>query len=285
MTSGGGGRRAAEILDAATNERWRRYRECARACRRSCSERNVHDLRVATRRLLAVISVVEIALGVPRSRTLRNRLKKRLRAFGPLRDLQVQILFCRRNRVRLAGVETLEKRLMRKMQLQRASVRRRAARWKNRRLASDVARLRTVLLRRAGVGVSECLSAGLDAAFVKMDERRRLAAGRDPSLVHAFRIALKKYRYVIECISTLLRSPAAGDLPFLQGVQQALGRVQDYRVLEDFLADAGIDGPMLSEIAAERGRAIDEALALSEELGGLRPRWLPRFAAPERMGA
>ena len=70
----------------------RRYRRRLERGQREFSEEAVHDLRVETRRLLALLDVL-LALRFPGPlRKIRKVFKKRLDAFDELRDTHVQLL-------------------------------------------------------------------------------------------------------------------------------------------------------------------------------------------------
>ncbi len=49
---------ANTLLLEAIDQRWEKYREQIKTCRREFSEEAVHDLRVAARRLLALVDLI-----------------------------------------------------------------------------------------------------------------------------------------------------------------------------------------------------------------------------------
>jgi CHAD domain-containing protein len=78
------------LLDAV-DERWETFRSGLKRCQKKSSEEAVHDLRVATRRLM---SLLDLLANIHHEGTLRQaqrRLKRLLDRFGPLRDAQVQL--------------------------------------------------------------------------------------------------------------------------------------------------------------------------------------------------
>ena len=80
-------------LAAALDSRWRSYRERLRQCQEKFSEEAVHELRVATRRLLAQFILLSCVAPSTALEKARRILKRRLAALGDLRDAQVQRLF------------------------------------------------------------------------------------------------------------------------------------------------------------------------------------------------
>ena len=69
----------------------RNYRRRLKRCRKKFSEKAVHDLRVETRRLLALLDFLEAARFDDAPGKTRKILKQRLDAFDELRDMQVHL--------------------------------------------------------------------------------------------------------------------------------------------------------------------------------------------------
>jgi CHAD domain-containing protein len=61
-------------------------------CQKKYSEAAVHDLRVATRRLISTLDLLSELRPDDDLRQTRRKLKKTLDLFSPLRDVQVQLL-------------------------------------------------------------------------------------------------------------------------------------------------------------------------------------------------
>src|SRR5215831_9867193 len=69
----------------------RRYRTRLARCQKKFSENAVHELRIQTRRILALLDLLQ-TLGFPAPVSgLSKKFKKRLELFGELRDTQVQL--------------------------------------------------------------------------------------------------------------------------------------------------------------------------------------------------
>ena len=80
-----------KLLAQSLKQQWRRHRKARRRCRRDCSEESVHGLRVATRRLVAVLDLLDILHSLPALAKARHALKGEMRFSGALRDTQVQL--------------------------------------------------------------------------------------------------------------------------------------------------------------------------------------------------
>src|SRR5512135_1118097 len=76
---------AGATLVAALDGRWEKFLAELRRNRRRCTEPSIHDLRVATRRMIATLDVVGAVLpgGVPVQ--VRRKLKRLLKGFNELR--------------------------------------------------------------------------------------------------------------------------------------------------------------------------------------------------------
>ena len=84
--------RTAKVLPVSLEERWKTYRAQLKACRHEFSEEAVHDLRVATRRLLALLDIARALDPHPRIQKARKEVKRQLDALDELRDVQVMLV-------------------------------------------------------------------------------------------------------------------------------------------------------------------------------------------------
>ena len=71
------------LLDSLT-ERWQTLRSELKRCQKQYSEEAVHDLRVATRRLISTLDLLASVLPEAKLRKARRALKKQLEMLGPL---------------------------------------------------------------------------------------------------------------------------------------------------------------------------------------------------------
>ena len=70
--------RAAKLLLKMLDMRCQRYQDCFRLCQKEFSREAVHDLRVATRRLLTMLEILETLFLGMQGRKLRRELKRQL---------------------------------------------------------------------------------------------------------------------------------------------------------------------------------------------------------------
>src|SRR5436190_19198733 len=80
---------ANQLLLDALEKSWKKYRTELKRCRDEFSNEAVHDLRVATRRILALIELLNSISPRPRLEKVTGIFKDQLDEFDELRDTQV----------------------------------------------------------------------------------------------------------------------------------------------------------------------------------------------------
>src|SRR5687767_12035861 len=78
-----------QLLLEALDKRWKKYRAELKRCRAEFSNEAVHDLRVAARRMLALIQLLNSIAPRPHLQKLNRAFKNQLDEFDDLRDTQV----------------------------------------------------------------------------------------------------------------------------------------------------------------------------------------------------
>src|SRR5512135_736900 len=82
---------ARQLLADAVGESWDKYRKEIKNCRDEFSNEAVHDLRVATRRVLAIIELLNSIEPRPRFDKIIREFKDQLDELDDLRDTQVML--------------------------------------------------------------------------------------------------------------------------------------------------------------------------------------------------
>src|SRR5215472_2850580 len=192
-------------LERSLKRQWQRYRTELQRCQEKLSEKSVHESRVAARRLLATLELVEVFLSPGRLRKARRSLKQHLDIFDDLRDAQVISRAARPMRRSLPLARLLyhwlhvrESRFAREAQ---ACVRR----LRPKALGKLVRACRTDL--RTGLNKSARKTAGLrllrsvDRAFSRAELRRARIDTQRAETIHRTRVAFKKFRYMVEALA------------------------------------------------------------------------------------
>jgi len=221
--------------------RWLTYRKQTRVCRRQPSETAVHELRVATRRLISEFLLLGELLG--KSREVRSSckvLKAQMKPLGKLRDVHVKRLWMDRRKARFPELMLIFKDLQRaETELTNA-----AAKAVKRFKAGEPARCVALLTRtlsevacKRGASRRLCVRAHATArnAQAQVIRRRRAVTRGDLRTIHRTRIAFKRYRYMVEALSPWLTGLTRQELRKLASYQRRMGNIQDLDVLDRYL--------------------------------------------------
>lgn len=236
----------------------------------------VHDLRVQSRRLAALVNLLEDLLSPAVGLALRDTLRQTRQIAGELRDLDVLTEHLEHGRFP-AGLKPLRKHLLAELPPKRTA------------LLPPLQQQ----LTSAGLGETFLLLAGLlespehhaklsNAALDKVLNKRlrqrakklRKAFGKatlkqTPTALHQARIAAKKYRYALELAAESGLCPAEKQLKFLKKIQTHLGQMHDTEVIMETL------GETLASLQAPPPTTTDnlEDKVASKSLRGLLKAW------------
>jgi CHAD domain-containing protein len=228
---------------------------------------DLHDMRVASRRLRAAIALFQDVLPIEASK-LRPELAWLGQTIGAVRDLDVQLAQLeewiralpeedREPLTRLRALLTLERVQARIAMLEA---------FDSPRYAGLVRRFGSMLRSRSGARTAPALQIAPDlvegrhAALAKA--MKRIGPAAEPSLYHRLRIACKRFRYALEFLADLYPDETTRLVKRSVALQDLLGAYQDAQVaitrLRDLAARKGELGPdtvfAMGEVA-ERYRA------------------------------
>jgi CHAD domain-containing protein len=219
-------------LAAALKRQWKRYRRALKRCKAHFSEKAVHNSRVESRRLMAQLELLGIFAPARLCQRARRALKRHLACFNALRDTQVQLLLLDEPHRARSGAMLLRP-IWR--------------RWEQRSLKRAVRNLRdlkTRRLKRLVVSLERQLEASsrdpdrqvrerkailhaVNAAHLRVLERRRHMDPGQVATLHRTRVALKKLRYMIEALQPLFPEITKARLERMQAAQTLFGELQD----------------------------------------------------------
>jgi len=219
--------------------RWRRYRTCLRHCRKEFSMEALHQLRVATRRLRTFVRLLEpLTEHVPERKACRL-LKRRLKALGKLRDVQVQRMEILSGQKRFPGLAGASERLGRREKRLAAAVLDKICSFKNRKLQQNLQAVRAEL-EGTSLNDTELLSRvwqSAQEAFNEVVSRRRTIDPRDAPTIHRTRVAFKKFRYIVEGLSPSFTGLTRAQLGPMSDFQTSMGLIQDLEITESWLQE------------------------------------------------
>ncbi len=222
-------------------------------------------MRVATRRVRAVLSVFQRTLPKRAARSFERRLGSATRRLGRVRDLDVLI-------AGLVGPEggcPVDAAVVEHFTRRQARARLRLLRWLGGPKFEDLERHAEGLCAAAEESVEGAEGrVALEAPvllFEALAEARSIPPGARPTLddLHGLRIRLKRLRYTVECFKEILGDPGAGFLAALREQQDALGAIQDARMaadrVEEYLRRHGEEGDAGASLIAFVRRRRHEA--------------------------
>jgi CHAD domain-containing protein len=215
---------------------WGAWRRGAEGCRRKPTRRAVHTLRIDCRRLEALLEVLDHTTRVPSKalRKLGGVAADTLDALSPLRDDHVH-----RRRIAEGGDG-------RGVQALLDDVGRREARHKKRARTAlagiDLARadqvaqrVRRGVVRRQGAPTlhdrTVLLLAAVDGAATTVRSRLALMDPARPRTLHKLRVAIKRFRYIVEIAKEVAPNVHVAAQRTLRSLQRRLGAVHDADVL------------------------------------------------------
>lgn len=230
------------FLSRSLASRFAAHKERLKDCARGCSEESVHQLRVATRRFLAQLALLDGLVPAKTLKRTRKLLKERLSALGELRDTHVKKLAIQEHSLRFKGLLTLHAFLER---LERRLVKvaaREVGGWKARKVEAWVLEMDTALDETAANLASQrhCLEVVLGSmreAHTEALTRLEGVDASDPSTIHRVRVAFKKFRYMVESMSPDFSGLSPRALRALANYQRRMGIIQDLEVLRDYVLD------------------------------------------------
>jgi CHAD domain-containing protein len=278
-------------LAKALNERWQSYCKRLRHCQEKFSEEAVHELRVATRRLLAQLALLSfVAPGIALEKG-RRILKRRLAALGDLRDTQVQHMFAAQKTANFPELILLRPWLARRKRRLAKAAADKVNGYRTRKLGKWTSALIGDLNAnaRGARAQSRLASAALRAtagAFAEAVERRRAINLADLSTIHQTRVAFKRFRYMVESLSPDLTGLSKRQLRALAYYQRKMGIIQDLEVMQACVTRYSQERkknevllrPFCRYLHQRRARALRSFLKTADRLFDF---WPPtRLAAP-----
>jgi len=264
----------------------RRLRKRLERVRRDPDPERVHQLRVETRRALALVDLVRAAGLTRKTRKLRKALKRQLDAFDEVRDLHI----CRQRLREVANapgeVEPLATLWAKREEKMARSVARRLSGLSLKEGEKRLKKLEKVLGRAARAEGEEPVRGAvvgvLEPLFAEVQRRSRLV--RTPAGVHRLRVAFKKYRYACEMLRPFLPGLSDAVLAAMREFHGLMGDLQDHAVLRGAVrrdaAKAGLPGTvhraLLRKLQERQVEILQRCQAAVRQLASWRPSGLAR---------
>ena len=220
-----------------------RYARALRSCRKKLKEKSVHELRVETRKLLALISLLQTSTPGFSARRAKRRLKRLFRRLAKLRDVHVQLSFLEQEHADQAALKSLtrtlfdrKKRLVKQL---RSFLTARRCRRTLRSVRAVERKAGAMLVRADAQSVSRACFAAIDHAFRRIAALRTRPDALDAEMIHRTRVAFKRFRYLLEIMESAVPQLTRKRLEQIQRFQGRMGEIQDIEILQKTIAAFG----------------------------------------------
>jgi CHAD domain-containing protein len=249
------------ILLDALDTHWRRLRKEWHQNRKKDSEAAVHDLRVASRRLLAVLDTLESLVGDSGIKESRRPVKKLLQSLSSLRDAHVQAAYISKMIRSFPELKPFKNSFDKKQQNRVKKRRKLFAK------PLGLGHAITKAKRRAKKGFDTSAIVGVvDKRFHEVLELAELVDRFNTKTIHEMRLSFKRFRYSAELVQPLIRRKLSRSrLKQFHAFQAMMGDIQDMEVLSSKLVKwvgknqesaPGLK-PVLEELARRKDKNID----------------------------
>jgi len=229
-------------FSTALLHRWQTYREALKRCRKEVSVEEVHELRVAARRLIAQFVLLDRLVPGGKSAKAQRLLRCQLKSLGPLRDIHVQRMAIEQQADRFPVLSELWRQLEKREPRAAKAAAREVREFRTGKLEKWITQLVAELNEQARSSrkrqklEAAALRCATDA-FEEAVRRRRLIDFSDLETVHRTRVAFKKFRYIVESLPPEMTGMGKRQLRALALYQRKMGNVQDVHVLSACLSE------------------------------------------------
>ena len=220
---------------------WKDYLTTLDRFQQSASGKNVHDLRVAMRRLSTVFDVIDRLNPDNMVRRARSILKEQLSALSSLRDAHVEMVRMRGFLEKLPEMKPFYDELAEKETQQLKAVRKIS--WKGNRKFIETAYNRAQLrlnARRAtssGESTRRIIEASIDILFDNLSKKLDRVTQSDFASIHRVRLAFRPLRYTLEMLQPMIGLERK-QLRAVALLARLMGRIQDLDVLMKDLVES-----------------------------------------------
>ncbi len=226
-----------QLLLEALDKRWKKYRAELKRCRAEFSNEAVHDLRIAARRMLALIQLLNSIAPRPRLQKLNRAFKDQLDEFDDLRDTQVILAEISETIQELPQLQKFQYHLQIVEENLLKTLRKKLKVIDLFDVSKRIRKTREALETKSDDGLASQTLQSVDDAFLITKQRHSWIDSAQPATIHRVRIAFKAFRYMVEIIQPLLKDFPPDNLKQMNDYQSLMGEIQDVEVIMQTLAD------------------------------------------------
>ena len=225
-----------QLLLHAMEMRWNNYCDEHKRCRSEFTEEAVHDLRVATRRMLALIQLLNSISPRPRLKKMARAFKDQLDEFDSLRDTQVILAGLSEILDEIPQLEEFEEYLHSREEQMLQDLRRKLKKRDTSELARWVRKTQETIEVGRGDDLKSMTLEAVDDAFLVTRQRLGWVDLTRSATIHRVRVAFKAFRYMVEIVHPLVQGFPTTILKQTNDYQTLMGNIQDVEVFAQTLA-------------------------------------------------
>lgn len=226
-----------QILLAALRNGWKNYRVELKRCRTEFSNEAVHDLRVATRRILAIIQLLNSISPRPRLKKLTRAFKDQLDEFDDLRDAQVILAEISEILQELPQLQGFQKHLQSAEEKMLRTLRKKIKKLETPEITKRIRKTQESVETEMNDDIESQIMQAVDDAYLLTRQRHGWVDLARSATIHRVRIAFKSFRYMMEIVHPLLKDFPIENLKRMNDYQSLMGEIQDAEIFAQTLAD------------------------------------------------
>ncbi len=242
------------IVTGSLGERWQAVLKQTRRVRSRPTEKSVHDLRVAIRRLMAALDILRMVMPKSGTSKLRKELHAHLKSLSALRDTQVQVI----------EVESLVKEypdFIRFLKLLKREETIRVKRASKEIVKMDLESMESSLgkiisktdtyrsiapMRENSYSILRGMLAKIFIRTTVLRKQIQNADSQKIDLIHELRLVYKRFRYSVEILQPIFPRVSEPLLNRMSEYQRSLGAIHDKAMLisalDSYLKSADVKG-------------------------------------------
>jgi CHAD domain-containing protein len=228
---------ASHFLLNSIDTRWEKYQSEFERGRNEFSNESIRALRVATRRLLALLQLLRLFNPSPRLQILRRTLKDQLDGFDDMRDTQVMLAEISETIQEIPSLLPFQAYLQKREARLLRSVEKKFKHIQASDIAKQILKTRKTLEDRTMKNLSVRMLQAADDAFLVTQQKLGWVNVSESATIHNVRLAFKKFRYLVEIIHPTLENFPQENIQRMKEYQRKMGRIQDTNILLQTLAD------------------------------------------------
>jgi CHAD domain-containing protein len=267
-----------QLLIEALAKRWNGYSTELKNCLSEFTDESVHDLRVATRRMLALIQLLNSISPRPRLKKMSRAFKDQLDEFDTLRDTQVILAELNEILHELPQLEEFETHLRSLEAQMMQDLHTKLENRKTSKMDEWILKTQESLDADTPDDLESLILDVVDDAFLVVRQRLGWVDLARPATIHRVRVAFKAFRYMVEIVHRLLDGFPRGILKQMNDYQTLMGNIQDAEVFAQTFANFA-DRVSFSDLDAVRRydekRCVEAISAFVKAMDQLHTFWRP----------